>query len=156
MGELAGQPTNFVAKIWEDLQHRVSEVDFEEYFPQVHDMGLFPAAKYQRKLHTIRAGKRWRPGMMIDFWINTRTKDQFRFAPRVPVLSVQDITIKHGFAKSHRRVYVDTWQMPINDPNVMGVEELAINDGFPDVDSFFRWFDSDFEGQIIHWTDLKY
>ncbi len=106
---------------------------------------------WKLKRHTIRAGKRWRPGMMIDFWINMRTKDQFRFAPRVPVVSVQDIEIKHGFAKSHRQVIVNTWIMP-NDE----VEELAINDGFPDLESFFKWFDSDFEGQIIHWSDLKY
>jgi hypothetical protein len=35
-------------------------------------------------------------------------------------------------------------------------EQLAINDGFETVEHFFRWFNEDFSGKIIHWTDLRY
>jgi hypothetical protein len=38
------------------------------------------------------------------------------------------------------------------------IEELAINDGFDSVADFWDYFSSygDFEGRIIHWTDLTY
>lgn len=36
------------------------------------------------------------------------------------------------------------------------IEELAMNDGFESVDQFFAWFNKDWKGKIIHWTDLKY
>ena len=34
--------------------------------------------------------------------------------------------------------------------------QLAINDGFESLKHFFEYFNEDFEGKIIHWTDLKY
>lgn len=37
-----------------------------------------------------------------------------------------------------------------------GVIELAKNDGFDSVEDFFKWFDTDFTGKIIHFTDFKY
>jgi predicted nucleotide-binding protein (sugar kinase/HSP70/actin superfamily) len=36
------------------------------------------------------------------------------------------------------------------------MNKLAINDGFEDMHQFFKWFDTDFKGKIIHWTDLRY
>lgn len=30
------------------------------------------------------------------------------------------------------------------------------NDGFHDVYGFFKWFNKDFSGKIIHWSDLRY
>lgn len=37
-----------------------------------------------------------------------------------------------------------------------GIEELAKNDGFDSVEDFFRYFNSNFDGKIIHWTDYIY
>lgn len=36
--------------------------------------------------------------------------------------------------------------------------DIVLNDGrsFPSVEAFFQFFDKDFNGKIIHWTDLKY
>ena len=34
--------------------------------------------------------------------------------------------------------------------------KLAINDGFDSIEKFFEWFNKDFTGKIIHWTNLKY
>ena len=36
------------------------------------------------------------------------------------------------------------------------IEQLAKNDGFDSVQDFFNWFNEDFNGRIIHWTDFKY
>lgn len=35
-------------------------------------------------------------------------------------------------------------------------EELIRNDGFDSVDDFDRWFQEDFYGDLIHWTDKRY
>jgi len=36
------------------------------------------------------------------------------------------------------------------------IEQLAINDGFNDIHDFFRYFDKQFIGEILHFTSLKY
>ena len=36
------------------------------------------------------------------------------------------------------------------------VENIARNDGFDSINEFFDFFDKDFSGKIIHWTDKKY
>ena len=36
------------------------------------------------------------------------------------------------------------------------MKDLARNDGFDSIQAFFEWFKEDFEGKIIHWTDLRY
>ncbi len=36
------------------------------------------------------------------------------------------------------------------------IHRLANKDGFYNILEFFNWFNTDFDGQIIHWTDLKY
>lgn len=33
---------------------------------------------------------------------------------------------------------------------------LAKNDGFDSVEDFFNWFNKDYKGKIIHWTELRY
>lgn len=33
---------------------------------------------------------------------------------------------------------------------------LAANDGFDSIDDFFRWFNKDWSGYILHWTDFRY
>lgn len=160
MGQLAGQDTNFVAKIWERMQHLVTEQQFEDFFPQVVGRGLFPASKYTPKIHTIRHDdkNRWKEGMMIDFFINSRTKDMFRFAPRLPVVSTQEIRIIHD---NNIWVYIDGTAighsgMKYDHPAFLKLTELAHNDGFSSVIDFFLWFDEDFTGKIIHWTDKRY
>ena len=36
------------------------------------------------------------------------------------------------------------------------IELLAKHDGFNSMEDFFKWFDKDFKGKIIHWTDFRY
>lgn len=111
------------------------------------------AEAYTPKKHTIRHGKRWKAGMKLHLATGVRTKDYFQFNENIKGLevckSVQDIKITHyGDAMF---VTVDGKHMPAEK-----VEQLALNDGFENVNDFVKWFNSDFEGQIIHWTDLRY
>lgn len=163
-GNLTKKATFFVEKIWMSLPKNTSFApDFKNfvYRPNYE-------VEHKPKFHTIRQdlSNRWKVGMMIDFFINARTKKAFRFAPRVPVISLQKIVIKYGkHLDQHNKkvdVYIDNCflgQYYFNKINPNGEDELielAINDGFDSVDDFFNWFCDDFEGKIIHWTDLKY
>lgn len=114
---------------------------------------------HKPKHHTIRKDEknRWKPGMMIDFFINARQKNMFRFAPRIPVISKQRIFMTFlpqcglGF-----RVSINGRELDESE-----VEKLAINDGFEAIEDFEDYFikqmkNDEFSGKIIHWTDLKY
>ncbi|HBG71449.1 MAG: hypothetical protein A2W93_14450 [Bacteroidetes bacterium GWF2_43_63] len=113
---------------------------------------------YVPKIHTIRSGKRWKAGMSIQMATGVRTANYNQFNKDIPELgvckSVQDIVVEYIDALPY--IFVDG--KPFNPVKRI---DLFINDGFigfklNPVASFFRWFHSDFEGQIIHWTDFKY
>ena len=109
----------------------------------------------KKKKHTIRKDKndRWKPGMKIHFATGARTRLYHQFY--------------EGFCKSTQRMRILWDNISLNGEFVSilvdgrlidldEVETLAINDGFEDVSEFLNWFNEDFEGKIIHWTDLRY
>lgn len=168
--------TRFPEKIWQSFPDDFTAEKFDLFDPDsIYDFSL-DAVELAPKLHTIRKDQynRWKPGMMIDFYINARRKCAFRFAPRVPVKSLQKITFtwKDSTSFSHflgtaidrvcvievdGRFYGDAYFY--QGKLVSGtytLEPLATNDGFDTVQEFFDWFHEDFSGKIIHWTDLKY
>lgn len=153
-----GKPTWFVYKIWQSLKPIV----LSEFIAHIDESNLPPhwmQKKFYPKLHTIREDKndRWKAGMMIDFFINARTKNMFRFAPQIPVVSKQRIFMTYlpqcglGF-----RVSINGRELEENE-----VEQLAFNDGFEAVEDFEDYFiaqmeDDQYSGKIIHWTNFKY
>ena len=36
------------------------------------------------------------------------------------------------------------------------IERLSKNDGFDSIEDFWSFFNQDYQGMIIHWTDTKY
>lgn len=163
MEALAGEPTHFVEKIWKGIPEQPITGEFAE---AIHS-DRFQMDAYKEvigKPHTIREdpGKRWKVGMDIHFYINVRRKDMFQFAPVKQVTEIQEIEIKHG--DSYASVYIDgslfgdVFHYGLDDIYDYHncVEELALNDGFPSVEAFFSWFNKDFTGRIIHWTDIRY
>lgn len=113
------------------------------------------------KIHTIREDKhnRWKQGRPIHFmqWTGDPYHSKcFHFAPVIPCTSVQNININY-LNDGEIHVCIDhnlIYSKLIGDTKI--IEKLAIADGFNSVDDFFKWFDKDFKGKIIHWTDLKY
>lgn len=105
------------------------------------------------KKHTIREDKhdRWKQGRMIQFAYGVRTKQFEKFA-EMPCLGIQKIEIKHNVPRFNGNpglmVYVDGFALPDSQ-----VYELSKNDGFDDIVDFLAWFNKDFEGKIIHWTN---
>ena len=83
-----------------------------------------------------------------------RTKNRFQFAPVLECKAVQEIQIVYDLQEEcdyARSVYVDGDELYEKE-----IEKLALNDGFDSIPHFFQWFNDDFKGKIIHWTELKY
>lgn len=158
MGELAGMPTYFVDKITVSLDLSIDQFEYYkfEYTKKTgKELYTFPGVLISPKPHTIRRGHRWKKGDKIHMVIHNRTKRRFQFAPVVECTGVQNIEIKHiSFGENgntFRQIYVN--EHPIDQE---GEEIISKNDGFPSIESFFNFFNEDFEGQIIHWTDIRY
>lgn len=181
--QLNGKPTNFVEKIWkcfktlnpEFHQNLIKVIDEKESVsPYPVDVSIFNNC--MPKMHTIRKDEknRWNSCRNIHFVINARQKNMKHFAPVLPVISTQKIEIKYNYFKKE--------QLSINKPfnvictiliddkfygdayfyegkvtqNSHTLKPLFENDGFDSIDEFFEYFNTDFTGKIIHWTDLKY
>ena len=116
----------------------------------------------ETKKHTIRVDQhdRWHAGMKMHMSTGVRTKKYNCFKLDI-CTGTQKIEIKwsHLYKDAPRAsVYVDnncigtyTNMYPSGLLNV-----LAYNDGFESVEAFFEWFNKDFEGKLIHWTDIRY
>lgn len=162
--QINGEPNFFIEKIWcgllknetvDELEYPNHICNFSDRFGRKwdgieNDLPIICAPK----IHTIRADKkdRWKVGNKIHFVINNRTKNRFQFAPVIPVKSIQKIEIVYWMGcGDYPAVVIDGQSLKNSD-----VETLAKNDGFDSVEDFFSWFNSDFKGKIIHWTDYSY
>jgi hypothetical protein len=172
--QLNGEPTYFVEKILNGLatnnlitrqewSFRMNPPPVVKY-PTAYGFSFNQTLDLNLKLHTIRDDQkdRWKAGMKIDFFINVRKKDMFRFAPVLPVVSVQkiEIIITENCALRKRQVWIDdvfALYYEYGDRIIdKGLLQLVQNDGFDTIEDFFAYFDKDFTGKLIHWTDLKY
>jgi hypothetical protein len=123
------------------------------------------------KIHTIRVDKhdRWKSGMKMHMATGVRTKKYHQFDERI-CIGVQNISIlyqkpyyKKG--KCYQDVFIFIDNHFFGEANFVEnaiycydskIKELSINDGFYDEIEFFKWFNKDFNGKIIHWTNKRY
>jgi hypothetical protein len=151
--EIHGKPTMFVEKI---LKNFIKTEFFYDKNTDMYECGIldfyYCIDKAIPKIHTIREDKknRWKVGMMIDFFIAVRHKNMYRIAPRVPVVSEQKIEFK-SVDDNHYCIFIDDRILTEKE-----IIQLSVNDGFDTVEDFLNYFDNDFTGKIIHWTDFKY
>lgn len=121
-------------------------------FVRTENLTLYP------KLHSIRPGNSWKSGMSIQMSYGVRTKKYEQFNKGIENLdkvhSVQLIEIKYGIQVDHFISVIVAVNGRILDEQERTI--LALNDGFDSLESFYKWFNKDFSGQIIHWTDLYY
>lgn len=124
----------------------------------------------KNKIHTIRRDKsnRWNVGRTIHFWLgnprNTRSKNKpHHFAVGIVSRVVEiefrwlnEVLYAEGYAPyrceysgKFCEVYIDGKLCKTD-----RVVRLAKQDGFVNVDEFFKWFNEDFFGKIIYWDDL--
>lgn len=107
------------------------------------------------KIHSIRAGHRWRAGMSIQFYQDNRSKNMRKF-------------MEDGVCKSTQRVFMTfihhQLEISIDDEYqyIPRMELLAKHDGFESLEDFTNFFfpegckHDSFSGQIIHWTNFQY
>lgn len=161
--QLNGKPTYFVERIHKCFSLKEIYM-IAGLYPSIHypkDYNFVAKDKLPAKLHTIREDKndRWHAGMIIDFFINVRTKKMFRFAPKLPVVSTQEVFMTYHHS--------DLIQISIDGRELFGYNErldFAINDGFDCWEDFFSFFypkikaakKECYKTKLIHWTDLKY
>lgn len=112
------------------------------------------------KIHTIRVDKtkRWKPGIIIHFANGVRTKNYTQFH-KGKCISTQAIEIRNVFRKTDFDTYTFVRRDVYIDGRLLSTDEiwqLALNDGFDNPEDFFKWFNQDFKGKIIHWTDFRY
>lgn len=162
-GKISLQPTYFIDKILRGFIENdlIGMQDFCNYFDnykskfgKVYEEDALNTAK----LHTIRkdTSNRWKAGNDIHFSINVRTKKQFQFAPVVKCVSTQTIKISYKEKDCEKQccepaIYIDN--QPID---FKTLQSLALNDGFNSVVDFLNYFNTNYTGKIIHWTNLKY
>lgn len=158
------KPNHFVEKVWEAILQKGIQVNAIEFstlgrkvLPKNYKVGT-----HLPKLHTIRVDSkdRWKVGAKIHPVINNRTKNRLQFAPEFEVQGIQKIKIEYD---PKNPVYPNVNVMISTPGNggykILGknsIDKLAANDGFESVEQFFSWFNKDFLGKIIHWTELKY
>jgi len=112
------------------------------------------------KLHTMREDPhdRWHAERKIQHAHGVRTKQYDHFADG-ECKSTQKVTIKYW--KSFVSVYIDNdffYNSTCRKGGIISnrMIKLIRNDGFESIEDFFRWFKVDWNGKIIHFTDLKY
>lgn len=111
------------------------------------------------KIHSIREGIRWKPGMLIHPATGVRTPKYRQITPEpLKVVSVQDFSIKYceeypGLFSYN--VFIDECERYDSE-----LSKLSKNDGFESFDLFIQAFLSmhpgGLKGQIVHWTDYRY
>ena len=115
---------------------------------------------YGEKIHTIRNdfGNRFRTGRTIHAWYkNPRNKSSnpYHFST-FECISTQTILIKYEEYNVKDivhipRIFVDGLELSFDK-----IKLLAVNDGFENLGDFLQWFNSNYSGKIIHFTNLKY
>jgi len=105
------------------------------------------------KIHTIREDRqdRWKAGNKIHFSTGIRTPGYncFKVAKCMGVQEFEIVWI-HDLPF----IYIgDKMPMGLSDAEIV---ILSRNDGFDSTEDFFSWFNKDFKGKIIHWTDFRY
>lgn len=118
---------------------------------------------YTPKFHTMRLDphNRWKAGRKIEMvYRGAGYKIIDHFNKGIPELgkcvSVQKIEIKvHPYGSEGGSIY----DISIDDGPMLTREQasvLATNDGFDSLYDFEKWFNKDFTGKIIHFTNLRY
>lgn len=148
-----GDPTDFEKKILASQIPRAAEL--LEVTPKIHTIRVDEKDRWHRgrgQLQKIHHTVHVRQKAQRTFWINECTGIQDVEISWQPVDKVSELLFpnvaKNGCLP---KVYIDSIEIGVN-----AIISLAKNDGFNSFVDFFRWFDHDFAGKIIHWTDFRY
>lgn len=153
----AGQPTFFVEKIWKAIwdASKGSNNPLTDYWQEYNE--AFPLKFDTRenihtnkpKIHTIRAGKRWKAGDVFSprVWSGKPyNSKQIILADDIVIPRVADFEIHHDGI-----IYIDNRVCNTGE----SLSALAENDGLT-IEEMRGWFNkTPFSGQIIFHIDIK-
>jgi len=125
----------------------------------IHDGGFigpfdeWPDKEPFNKIHTLRRNERWKGGMSIQMATGIRSKNYKRINKYqfTTCTGVQSIEIKRSYGAPTPDIWIDGIKVEKS-----AHESIAMNDGFPSLQKFYRFFSKGFKGQIIHWTEFRY
>jgi hypothetical protein len=159
-----GEPTNFREKIWKGVMESTGPLSVEMKGKELKDY-MAIESNLHPKLHSIRADAKdmWGSfaGDIHHVYDNRKPtrqcflRNKFNGWQRIQIIWT-NVTGEDEKGKNH---VVGCSQLVLVDGRAIRdkqLEELAVNDGFKDLEQFFRWFNTDFAGKIIHWTKLRY
>ena len=120
---------------------------------------------FKPKIHTIRAGNRWKTGNKIHMAYGVRTKKYDQFNKGITELEtcISTQTIKlwitgslGQYKEDGKREEIIYLNAVVDGKIIQQPKLLVHNDGFDSIYQFARWFNEPFEGQLIHWTNFRY
>lgn len=132
---------------WKEPTHFIQRILYKEGFVGPKDEWCNVPI---RKIHTFRVGDRWKVNAIIEMDIHVRSSNQERFNTEV-CTGTQELIIRRSYGAVTPHIWIDGTLIPVEMH-----AQIAMNDGFPSVKKFYRYFSKGFEGQIVHWTDFKY
>jgi hypothetical protein len=156
------KPTYFLEKIWKGLL--LNRTDLETFYMDYQRRHLNKFGAFwdgdnfteflNPKFHSIRKDlkKEWKQGTEIQLVINFNEQNEFAFAPTIKCQSIQNIHIDYSKTVTDAPAIFVDYQLL----NASDTLEFAVNDGFLNTEDLFRYFKEDFQGTLIHWTDLRY
>lgn len=154
------EPTYFKQKILNGVALTPGEVFYQ-------NKG-FDYKPYPPKVHTIREGQRFKAGDLLHMATGVRSKHYNQFNKGIEQLSQVKSVQRFDLAcRNPNRIilFIDREIMYVRnfsktthiEKGLDWMHEFAVNDGFQDIDQFFRWFRKPIRnGQVVHWTDKKY
>lgn len=161
---LKGQETMFAEKIVKSLDNKKNKINADQFKTVMNWMVVnkkfnFPyylnlPKNYKGKIHTMREDKigKWNEGDQIDPMMVEGTTGLFRFLPPIICKGIQRVKIEYFMGcGNYPNVFIDG-QLLSNDE----FEQYVINDGFDNPEQFCLYFDKDWKGKLIHWTNFKY
>lgn len=161
----SGQPTYFVEQVLNALGGSIVGIDSFQYFeelnptlsPEILDgfVRSLVSGMEGEKLHTIRAGHRWKTGdkASLRVWSGKPyNSPQIIIAPDVEIKTAdfeKRLTSHSGMAP-----FINGWLI---NPDILC--DVAENDGLDKADllAWFKWSDpKPFDGQILCWKEVDY
>jgi len=178
--KINGNDTYFVEKIIASI-HYENKIGFElneflglyyllDYRTKQDFINTIISYEKKNKKHTIRADKknRWKVGSKIHSKIwrgKPYNSPAIDFTPLLEVKNIQSFSIMYDTVDNQTLVTVFIDNKVFGSATLVNckiesysehLKNLALNDGFDNVNEFLEYFSEDFYGKIIHWTDFAY
>lgn len=138
-------------------------VSYKQKFPWKEPTNFKEKILAGTKIHTIREDRsnRWHQGLTMQhcYYKGGMSPDFFfesEYKWQQPIMIFWKEGVKEENGYHFRSGLVPTVMISGTIASKETIEQLARNDGFDSGLMFLKYFNKDFSGKILHWTNLKY